>query len=110
MCRNIRTLYNFEPPASSDEVHAAALLVALEAQVSEHVAAQRLIDSVHLDVDAGSARRQGESGAERRNEKRRTEHRDSPVPRASPGIDGALRHLDAGILEPRERTCSALFA
>jgi hypothetical protein len=25
MCRNIRTLYNFEPPASSDEVHAAAL-------------------------------------------------------------------------------------
>ena len=25
MCRNIRTLHNFEPPASSDEVHAAAL-------------------------------------------------------------------------------------
>jgi hypothetical protein len=25
MCRNIRTLYNFEPPASHDEVHAAAL-------------------------------------------------------------------------------------
>jgi len=25
MCRNIRTLYNFEPPASADEVHAAAL-------------------------------------------------------------------------------------
>jgi hypothetical protein len=25
MCRNIRTLYNFEPPASEDEVHAAAL-------------------------------------------------------------------------------------
>jgi len=25
MCRNIRTLYNFEPPASPDEVHAAAL-------------------------------------------------------------------------------------
>lgn len=25
MCRNIRTLYNFEPPATSDEVHAAAL-------------------------------------------------------------------------------------
>jgi hypothetical protein len=24
MCRNIRTLYNFEPPATSDEVHAAA--------------------------------------------------------------------------------------
>jgi hypothetical protein len=25
MCRNIRTLYNFDPPASHDEVHAAAL-------------------------------------------------------------------------------------
>ena len=25
MCRNIRTLHNFEPPASSDEVRAAAL-------------------------------------------------------------------------------------
>ena len=24
MCRNIRTLYNFEPPASEDEVRAAA--------------------------------------------------------------------------------------
>jgi len=25
MCRNIQTLYNFEPPATEDEVHAAAL-------------------------------------------------------------------------------------
>ena len=25
MCRNIRTLYNFEPQATEDEVHAAAL-------------------------------------------------------------------------------------
>ena len=25
MCRNIRTLYNFEPPASADEIEAAAL-------------------------------------------------------------------------------------
>ena len=25
MCRNIKTLHNFEPPASSEEVHAAAL-------------------------------------------------------------------------------------
>ena len=25
MCRNIHTLHNFDPPASSDEVHAAAL-------------------------------------------------------------------------------------
>jgi len=25
MCRNIRVLYNFEPPATEDEIHAAAL-------------------------------------------------------------------------------------
>ena len=25
MCRNIRTLHNFEPPATEDEVHEAAL-------------------------------------------------------------------------------------
>jgi hypothetical protein len=25
MCRNIRTLHNFEPPATEDEVHASAL-------------------------------------------------------------------------------------
>ena len=25
MCRNIRTLYNFEPPATADEIRAAAL-------------------------------------------------------------------------------------
>ena len=25
MCRNIRTLYNFEPPATAEEIHAAAV-------------------------------------------------------------------------------------
>ena len=25
MCRNIRTLHNFDPPATNDEVHASAL-------------------------------------------------------------------------------------
>jgi hypothetical protein len=25
MCRNIKTLYNFEPPTTDDEIHAAAL-------------------------------------------------------------------------------------
>jgi hypothetical protein len=25
MCRNIKTLFNFEPPATGDEVHASAL-------------------------------------------------------------------------------------
>ncbi len=27
MCRNIRTLFNFEPPATQEEIHAAALQV-----------------------------------------------------------------------------------
>jgi hypothetical protein len=26
MCRNIRVLYNFEPPTTADEIHAAAVL------------------------------------------------------------------------------------
>jgi hypothetical protein len=30
MCRNIRTLHNFEPPATPDEVHAAAFDLAVE--------------------------------------------------------------------------------
>lgn len=25
MCRNIRTLFNFEPPATADEIHAASV-------------------------------------------------------------------------------------
>ena len=25
MCRNIRTLFNFEPPATEDEIHASAI-------------------------------------------------------------------------------------
>jgi hypothetical protein len=25
MCRNIKTLYNFDPPASEDEIHASSL-------------------------------------------------------------------------------------
>ena len=25
MCRNIKTLYNFEPPTTADEIHAAAV-------------------------------------------------------------------------------------
>lgn len=25
MCRNIKTLYNFDPPATAEEIHAAAL-------------------------------------------------------------------------------------
>ena len=63
MCRNIRTLFNFDPPASNDEVRAAALQFvrklsgstkpskvnapAFEDAVEEiYAASQKLIDSL----------------------------------------------------------------
>ena len=52
MCRNIRTLYNFEPPASDDEVHAASLQFVRKlsgftrpSQANEH-AFNRAVDDV----------------------------------------------------------------
>jgi hypothetical protein len=36
MCRNIRTLHNFEPPATIDEVHAAALQYVRKVSGSTH--------------------------------------------------------------------------
>lgn len=36
MCRNIRTLHNFEPAASDDEVHAAALQFVRKVSGSTH--------------------------------------------------------------------------
>ena len=67
MCRNIRTLYNFEPPATDDEIRAAALQyvrkisgftkpsvanqAAFEAAVDEiaHISA-RLLDSLETNA------------------------------------------------------------
>jgi len=63
MCRNIRTLFNFDPPATDEEVHASALQFvrklsgftkpskanedAFERAVDEvSVAARRLLDSL----------------------------------------------------------------
>ncbi|HET6652136.1 MAG TPA: DUF2277 domain-containing protein [Nocardioides sp.] len=80
MCRNIRTLHNFEPPATRDEVHAAALQyvrkvsgstrpsqaneAAFDAAVAEVAATtQRLLDRLvttaapkDRDVEAAKAR------------------------------------------------------
>ena len=62
MCRNIRTLYNFEPPATDDEVRAAALQYVRKisgftkpSQANEE-AFQRAVD----EVAAVSARLLGE--------------------------------------------------
>ena len=83
MCRNIRTLYNFEPPATEDEVQAAALQYvrkisgftkpsqanaeAFDRAVAEVTAAsQRLLDSLvttappkDRDVEAERRRERG---------------------------------------------------
>lgn len=80
MCRNIKTLFNFEPPATGDEVRASALQfvrklsgfthpskqneAAFYAAVDEvQAAAQRLLDSLETnapardrDIEAAKAR------------------------------------------------------
>ncbi len=69
MCRNIRTLFNFEPPANEDEIHASALqfvrklsgfnkpsqanAAAFERAVAEvSDAARRLLTSLHTTAPA----------------------------------------------------------
>ena len=85
MCRNIRPLFNFAPPAYPDEVHEAALQyvrkisgmnkpsianqVAFEAAVAEiEAATQRLIDALSTsapskdrDVERAKARARNEA-------------------------------------------------
>jgi hypothetical protein len=85
MCRNIRTLYNFEPPATEDEVRSAALQYvrkisgyskpsaanaeAFERAVDEvAVVSQRLLDGLvtsapqkDREVEAAKARERSEA-------------------------------------------------
>jgi hypothetical protein len=58
MCRNIRTLHNFEPPASSDEVHAAALQYVRKVSGSTHPsqANREAFDQAVLEVTATTRR------------------------------------------------------
>ena len=45
MCRNIRTLHNFEPPATADEVHAAALqFVVAHPAIPSFIAGTRTVE------------------------------------------------------------------
>ena len=84
MCRNIKPLFNFEPPATDDEVRSAALQFvrkisgstkpsqanaeAFQAACEEiFIASRRLVDS--LSTTAPSKNREEE--AEKRREKRR---------------------------------------
>jgi hypothetical protein len=69
MCRNIKTLFNFEPPATEDEIHASAVQfvrklsgfnapshanqAAFDRAVDEvSVAARRLLASLHTHAPA----------------------------------------------------------
>jgi hypothetical protein len=54
MCRNIRTLHNFEPPATTDEVHAAALQYVRKVSGSTRpsMANQAAFDRAVLEVAA----------------------------------------------------------
>jgi hypothetical protein len=62
MCRNIRTLYNFEPPATDDEVRAAALQYVrkISGFTKPSAANEEAFDRAVEEVAAASARLMGE--------------------------------------------------
>jgi len=82
MCRNIKTLFNFEPPASEDEINASALQfvrklsgfnkpsqaneAAFERAVSEvSDSARRLLMSLHTNAPARDREIEAEKAKER---------------------------------------------
>ena len=82
MCRNIKTLFNFDPPASEDEVHASALQfvrklsgfnkpsqaneAAFERAVKEvSETARRLLTSLHTHAPARDREMEAEKARER---------------------------------------------
>ena len=82
MCRNIKTLFNFEPPATEDEVHASALQfvrklsgfnkpshaneVAFDLAVNEvSAAARKLLSSLHTHAPARDREVEAEKARER---------------------------------------------
>ena len=62
MCRNIRTLHNFDPPATRDEVHAAALQYVrkVSGATRPSQANQDAFDRAVLEVAATTRRLLGE--------------------------------------------------
>jgi len=82
MCRNIKTLFNFEPPATEDAIHASALQFvrklsgfnkpsqanaeAFERTVAEvAAAARRLLRSLHTHAPARDREIEAEKARER---------------------------------------------
>jgi hypothetical protein len=86
MCRNIRTLFNFEPPATEDEIQASALQFvrklsgfnkpsqanaeAFELAVEEvSAAARKLLASLHTHAPARDREVEAEKARERARER-----------------------------------------
>jgi hypothetical protein len=86
MCRNIKTLFNFEPPATEDEIHASALqfvrklsgfnkpsqanTAAFELAVEEvSQAARKLLASLHTAAPARDREVEAEKARERARER-----------------------------------------
>lgn len=82
MCRNIKTLFNFEPPATEDEIHASALQfvrklsgfnapskaneAAFERAVAEvSASARKLLTSLHTYAPARDREVEAEKARER---------------------------------------------
>jgi len=82
MCRNIKTLFNFEPPATDEEIHASALqfvrklsgfnkpsqanAAAFDRAVEEvTTAAHRLLHSLHTSAPARDRATEAEKARER---------------------------------------------
>ena len=82
MCRNIKTLFNFEPPATEDEIHASALQfvrklsgfnapskvseAAFELAVAEvSASARKLLTSLHTHAPARDREIEAEKARER---------------------------------------------
>ena len=58
MCRNIRTLHNFEPPATRDEVHGASLQYVrkISGATKPSQANQEAFDQAVVEVEAATRR------------------------------------------------------
>lgn len=82
MCRNIKTLFNFEPPATEDEIHASALQfvrklsgfnrpsqaneAAFDRAVAEvSAAARKLLSSLHTHAPTRDREVEAEKAKER---------------------------------------------
>jgi hypothetical protein len=82
MCRNIKTLFNFEPPATEDEIHASAVqfvrklsgfnipskanVEAFDTAVAEvSTAARKLLASLHTHAPARDRAIEAEKARER---------------------------------------------